>query len=184
MGHCVPGRLLFLINAGFLPHFAIGPLSDIHFFSFTFSCLYFITFYRCFQTQITPALCHWSTPAIELKLAGGGRRHSSLEWLRNSLAPTSNQPPNSVLSSFPSRASVSPAHSNCHCPGWGLNRLLLLSFLWLLPLHSRQTPPFEQFPHCFHHSPALKPLGAAHCLKKVQPKLRIQTLCASPRLPS
>ena len=102
MGHRIPSRFFFFqINARFLLHFAIGRLDGTNFFPFTFSCLYFITFYRCSQTWSTPALCHWYTPTIELKLAGGGRWHVSHEWLRNSLAPTSNQPPKSVISSFP-----------------------------------------------------------------------------------
>lgn len=98
------------------------------FFPFTFSCLQacdFMTFYRCFQALITPALCHWYTPAIELKLAGGWRWHFSLEWLRKSLAPTSNQPLESAISSFPmSLASVSPFPCHCHCSGSRLDHFL------------------------------------------------------------
>ena len=122
------------------------------FFPFTFSCMYFITFYRCFQTQITPALCHWYTPAIELKLAGEGRWHFSFEWLRNSLAPTSNQPPKSVISSFPmSLTSASPSLLPLSLlwfrtqlpPAWAAAATpsSCFSYLWLLPLHSPQVPP-------------------------------------------
>lgn len=119
----------------------------------------------------TPALCHWCTPTIELKLAGGGRWHVSREWLRNSLAPTSNQPPKSAISSFPmSPASASPARLPRSLlgfrtqlpPAWaaGCNTPCLL----YLPVASSSS--FVQASHCVYHSPAL---GAPHCLSSFQP---------------
>lgn len=98
----------------------------------------------------TPALCHWCTPTIELKLAGGGRWHVSREWLRNSLAPTPNQPPKSVISSFPmSPASVSLSllprsllGFRTQLPLPGLLAAIpsaCFTCLWLLPLPSSGT---------------------------------------------
>jgi hypothetical protein len=60
MGHCVPSRFFYkkVINACFLPYIAIEPFSDTNLSPFTFSCLYLLTFYRCFQAQILPVLCH------------------------------------------------------------------------------------------------------------------------------
>ena len=171
MGHRIPSRFFFFqINARFLLHFAIGRLDGTNFFPFTFSCLYFITFYRCSQTWSTPALCHWYTPTIELKLAGGGRWHVSHEWLRNSIAPTSNQPPKSVISSFPmSPASVSSLStptvtarvqdSTAPCLGCWLQYPLpaFPTCGFFLFLH----PKDRQASHCVYHSPAP---GAPHCL--------------------
>lgn len=105
------------------------------------------------RLQITPALCHWYTPAIELKLAGGGRWRFSLEWLRKSLAPTSNQPRKSVIYSFPmSLASVPPSPLPLSLPwirtqlppAWAASATdSCFSCLQLLPLHPRRIPPFE-----------------------------------------
>lgn len=71
---------------------------------------------------------------IELKLAGRGRWHFSLEWLRNPLSPTSNH--HQSLSFLPSchlSHLFLPLYSHCHYCGSGLNWLLLG---WLL-----QQPP-------------------------------------------
>lgn len=120
------------------------------FFPLTFSCLQacdFMTFYRCFQTLIMSALCHWYTPAIELKLAERWRRHFSLEWLRNSLVPTSNQPLESAISSFPmSLAFVSPLPSHCHCSGSRLDHFLP----GLLLQQSPPALPTSGFYLCIH----------------------------------
>lgn len=179
----------FQINAHFLPHFAIGPLSDTKFYPFTFSCLYFITFYRCFQTQITPALCHWYTPAIELKLAGGGKWHffPLNGWETPSLPhPISYQVCHFFLPnvsricfslSTPTITTLVQDSTTSYCCN---SRLLLL-----LPLASSSSPTqsttIRTLFLLFYHSLAQKSLGAPHCPRnKVQPKLRLQTLCAGP----
>lgn len=130
---------------------------------------------------------------IELKLAGRGRWHFSLEWLRNPLAPTSNQPSKPFIASFlTSLTSVSPSllplsllWFRTHlAPAWvaATTASFFSFYLWLLP--STHPGRLKQPSHCFHHSPAPKPLGAPHCLSsEVQPKLRVQTLCVGPNLP-
>lgn len=162
----------------------MGPLRETHVFSsFTFSCLYFITFYRHFQTQITPALCHTSSLSLihSCHCAEVSRKREvaffSCEWLRNPLAPTSNQPPKSVISPFlTSLASVSPFLLPLALL-WFEPRLPLVwaaaaetayscnPYLQLLPLHPPKIPPHKQSSLCLHQSPAHKPLGAA----QVQP---------------
>lgn len=149
--------------------------------------------------SMLPDLYHTSSlslihSCIELKLAGGRRWHFSLERLRNPLAPTSNQPSKSFIPFFlTSLTSVSPSllplsllwFKTQLAPAWvaAATASFCSSYIWLLP--SAHLGRLKQPSHCFHHSPALKPLGAPHCLSsEVQPKLRVQTLCVGPSLPS
>lgn len=150
----------FQINTHFLPYFATGPLSDTNFFPFPFSCLYFITFYRCFQTQIMLALCHWYTPAIEPKSAGEGGWHFPLNgWETPSPQhPISHQSlsflPSQCLSHlfFPlsSHCQYSGSWLDCHMPPF------FFSYLWLLPVHRK-----------YHHCNSLPAVLSTSLLKNL-----------------
>lgn len=162
MEHCIPSSFFFFfqINTHFLPYFATGPLSDTNFFPFPFSCLYFITFYRCFQTQIMLALCHWYTPAIEPKSAGEGGWHFPLNgWETPSPQhPISHQSlsflPSQCLSHlfFPlsSHCQYSGSWLDCHMPPF------FFSYLWLLPVHRK-----------YHHCNSLPAVLSTSLLKNL-----------------